>query len=220
MLPGMRLLDLLLPASCAGCSRYGAPFCVACRGRLVAASRPRDRFITADPGVVVGDAFEIGLAAFAHEGVLRRALARLKYGGAARLAQPLGRAAEPSLRTLLEISGPAVLVPVPVHRARERQRGYNQAALLATALGRAVGLPVAAVLDRQRETTRQHRLNRAARLRNLSGAFLVPAGRQAPPTVIVVDDILTTSATLEACALALREAGAAVVFGFAIAREV
>jgi ComF family protein len=216
----MPILDLLLPASCAGCGRYGDPFCGACRRRLVPASRPRDRFITPDPGVVVGDAFEIALAAFAHEGVLRRALARLKYGGAARLAAPLGEAATPTLRMLLEISGPAVLVPVPVHRARERQRGYNQAGLLASALGRAVGLPVAAVLERQRETTKQHRLNRAARLRNLRGAFLVRAGARVPSSAIVVDDILTTSATLEACAQALREAGTRDVYGLAIAREV
>lgn len=170
--------------------------------------------------MVVGDALILALAAFEHAGVGRRALQRLKYGGAGRLAAPLAQAAIPSLHQLLAISGRAPLVPVPVHPARLRQRGYNQAALLATLLGQEAKLPVADLLVRRRATTRQHGLNRAARLHNLRGAFQVPDGITAPATAIVVDDILTTSATLEACALALRSAGASQVFGFAIAREV
>jgi len=170
--------------------------------------------------MVVGDALILASAAFEHSGVLRRALQRLKYGSAGRLAAPLALAAAPSLHELLAISGRAPLVPVPVHPARLRQRGYNQAALLAGVLGREVKLPVADLLVRRRATTRQHGLNRAARLRNLRGAFDIGEGMKAPSTAILVDDILTTSATLEACALALRSAGATHVYGFAIAREV
>jgi ComF family protein len=170
--------------------------------------------------MVVGDALLLAHAAFAHAGPMRRALQRLKYGGAARLAPSLARAAVPALRSLLAVTGPAVLVPVPVHPARLRQRGYNQAALLARALADEARLPVANVLVRRRATTRQHGLTRAARLHNLRGAFAVEHGRRLPASVIVVDDILTTSATLEACAAVLRSAGVASVFGFAIAREV
>jgi predicted amidophosphoribosyltransferase len=107
-----------------------------------------------------------------------------------------------------------------VHAARERQRGYNQAALLARALGAGAGLPVLDVLERRRSTIRQHGLGKAARLHNLRGAFTLRSGSRAPPQAILVDDILTTSATLEACAQVLRAAGAGVVYGFAIAREV
>ena len=176
--------------------------------------------MTPDPGTVVGDALILALAAFEHSGVMRLALQRLKYGGAGRLAVPLGQAAIPSLSELVAISGPAPLVPVPVHPERLRQRGYNQAGLLAVVLGREARLPVADLLVRQRATTRQHGLNRAARLHNLLGAFEVRHGIAVPPTAIVVDDILTTSATLESCALSLRSAGTEQVFGFAIAREV
>lgn len=216
----MPLLDLLLPASCAGCARYGAAFCDSCRRQLTPAGRPQDRFIAPDPGIVIGDAFELALAAYAYEGVLRRALTRLKYGGAARLARPLGDDAAPALATLLAMSGPAALVPVPVHPIRERQRGYNQAALLAAALARVPHAHVEKLLMRRRETLKQHRLNRAARLRNLRGAFAVRPGAVVPATAIVVDDILTTSATLEACAQALVGAGAQRVYGFAVAREI
>jgi ComF family protein len=170
--------------------------------------------------MVVGDSLILASAAFEHAGVGRRALQRLKYGGAGRLAAPLAQAAIPALRELLTITGPAALVPVPVHPARRRQRGYNQAALLAAVLGRDARLPVVDLLVRRRATTRQHGLNRAARLHNLRGAFEVRRGMTVPATAIVVDDILTTSATLEACSIALRSAGAAQVFGFAIAREV
>jgi ComF family protein len=109
---------------------------------------------------------------------------------------------------------------VPVHLERLRARGYNQAALVAAELGRAGGLPVRDLLVRARSTTRQHRLDRAGRLRNLRGAIAMAAGTPAPKVVIVVDDIITTSATLEACAAALIEGGAESVYGYAVAREV
>jgi ComF family protein len=215
----MSLLDLLLPPACGGCGRSGAVLCRDCLGRLRAPSDPADLFFAADAGVVIGDELELAITAFAYEGVLRRALQQLKYGGGRRVARPLALAALPALGPLLAIFGPAPLVPVPVHVTRERERGYNQAALLAVELGRAARLPVTELLSRPRPTTKQHRLDRAGRLRNLRGAFRVTAARP-PPTVILVDDILTTSATLEACATVLRSAGTRHVYGFCIGREV
>lgn len=170
--------------------------------------------------MIVGDALQLAIAAFQHEGALRRALQRLKYGGSARIALPLAGAAAPALEALVELSGPLPLVPVPVHAARQRQRGYNQAALLAEALGAGAGLPVLDLLERRRATVRQHGLGKVARLHNLRGAFAMRRGVAIPSELILVDDILTTSATLEACAQVLRAGGAASVYGFAIAREV
>jgi ComF family protein len=213
------ILDLLFPPACSGCGTYGQALCTRCRGAFRPASTPRDRFVAPDPAVVVGDELEVALAAFAYEGVLRRTLSRLKYGSAARLARPLAEAAAPLLAPLVLQHAGATLVPVPVHRDRLRQRGYNQAALLARQLARELGLPTADVLARARPTGQQHRLNRAERLRNLHGAFAVRADARAPPRAILVDDILTTSATLEACAATLRESGCERVVGVAIARE-
>jgi ComF family protein len=170
--------------------------------------------------MLVGDTLELAMAAFAHGGTLRRALQRLKYGGSGQIAVPLGRAAAPALEALTRVCGPLPLVPVPVHEARRRQRGYNQAALLASALAREAGLEVVDILERRRPTARQHGLGKAARLHNLRGAFALRDGARSPPAAILVDDILTTSATLESCAQVLRDAGAASVFGFAIAREI
>lgn len=215
----MGLLQLLLPDACAGCGRYGDLLCAVCEASLRHASAEPDRFAAADPGIVIGEAMELAMAAFMHEGKTRRVLQRLKYGGAGRLAVPLARAAEPTLRELVAQSGPAPLVPVPVHAARRRQRGYNQAELLAAELGRLASLPVLDLLERHRPTIRQHGLGRAARLHNLRGAFGLRRAVRVPDAAILVDDILTTSATLEACAETLRRHGASRVFGFAVARE-
>jgi len=216
----MALVDLFLPPACAGCGRYGADLCRSCLSSFRPASAPRDRFLAADPGIVVGDDLEIAIAAFAYEGAMRRALSRLKYGGAARLASPLADAALAVLQRLMLLTGPAHLTPVPVHPERLRQRGYNQAALLARAFARQTEAPVADLLVRRRPTTQQHRLDRAARLRNLRDAFALQPAARPPPTVVLIDDILTTSATLEACAAVLRESGARRVVGLAVAREI
>ena len=150
---------------------------------------------------------------------MRRALAALKYSGASRLAPILARRAEPALERLLALTGPATLVSVPVHLERRRARGYNQAELLARALAPRLKLRTADPLVRARSTTKQHRLNRVARLQNLRGVFAVRPGA-VPRRVILVDDIITTTATLEACASVLRDAGCEAVYGFAVAREV
>ena len=217
----MGLLELLLPPACAGCGRYGELFCARCRRTLRPARTPDDRFSAADPGIVVGEMLELAMAAFVHEGAMRRALQRLKYGGAARLAACLADLSQPAFVDLLHLGDHRpVVVPVPVHLDRLRQRGYNQAALLARELAAWNGVSVAESLVRVRPTTRQHGLGRAARLHNLRGAFGPRDPLLEGRTVVLVDDILTTSATLEACAEVLRASGASRVLGFAVAREV
>lgn len=177
--------------------------------------------MVADAGAIIGDSFALAAVAFAYEGPMRRALAALKYRGVSRLAPILAARARPSFTRLLEISGPSVLVPVPVHPDRLRERGYNQAELLGRALaGRSPRVPVGDLLRRARPTTKQHRLNRAGRLANLREAFVLTPGTSMPRSAVLVDDIVTTSATLEACASVLRGGGVEMVYAFAIAREV
>jgi ComF family protein len=214
----MDLIDLVLPPTCVGCGEASKLLCGTCRSRMLSPGDPAARFVLADPGVIVGDDVTLVMAAFRHEGVVMRALRALKYGGVRRVAPLLATAALPTLDRLAAVSGPTILVPVPAHPARERARGYNQAALLAAALGRRAGVPSAELLRRTRDTVKMHRLDRAGRLRNLREAF-ASAGN-VPACVTIVDDIATTSATLEACAAALRAAGAREVYGLAIAREV
>ena len=214
------LVDLVLPPGCAGCGRVGSPLCDRCVCSFRPPFREEDRFFAADAGIALGSALLLGMAAFAYDGPVRRALAALKYTGTSRVAAPLARASAPALRRLLAVSGAAVVVPVPIHLERRRVRGYNQAELIAAEFARAADLPVAPVLERTRETTKQHRLDRAARLANLRDAFGATALLAPGTSAVIVDDIITTTATLEACASVLRHAGATAVYGFAIAREV
>src|SRR5688500_7931328 len=162
-----------MPPACAGCGRSGALLCNSFVGRLVPPSRAVDRFVAPDAGVVIGDSLTLAFAAFAYAGPMRRALAALKYTGASRLAPVLARASLPALDRLIAIAGEAVLVPVPVHVERRRVRGYNQADLIARELAKDSRVASAPLLCRVRPTTKQHRLDRAARLANLRGVFEV-----------------------------------------------
>ncbi len=156
-------------------------------------------------------------AAAYHEGPLRSAIHRLKYNNDIGLAEALA----PWLEGCWRLHGLAadLIMPVPLAPQRQRQRGYNQATLLAEALATRVGVPFAADgLVRMRDTPPQVGLNVVERYANLAGAFRAEPDRVTGRRVMVVDDVCTSGATLSACALALREAGAAVVWGIALTR--
>jgi ComF family protein len=158
-------------------------------------------------------------------GPVRAALHDLKYAGERRLAVPLGDAL--ARRWARVGTGAQVIVPVPVHAERERRRGYDQAALIAEVAGERLGLPVVRAVERQRATVAQFELGRDERAANVAGAFGVGAsasGRAnaraiAGRWILLVDDVVTTGATLAACAFALERAGARAVSAIAVARE-
>lgn len=119
----------------------------------------------------------------------------------------------------LQGPAPAALIPIPLHATRLRRRGYDQALELARPLARQLGLPlVIDVLRRGRETAPQSRLDAAQRRRNLHGAFQTTGSTTLPPHVVLVDDVMTTGATLHAAAIALRRAGVARVDAWVCAR--
>lgn len=153
-------------------------------------------------------------------GPVRAAIHALKYDGAKDLAVPLGKAMASRWRAAGR--GGEVFVPVPVHAHRLRDRGYDQAVLLAEVAAGSLGLPSAPLLRRSTDTRAQHALGRAARARNVGSRFEVPAPyhrRLLERWVVLVDDVVTTGATLAACATALLDAGAACVSALTVARE-
>ena len=152
------------------------------------------------------------------EGPLQTAIHRFKYSNLRPLAVPLGKLASDYLtRNHLPID---TVVPVPLHSRRLRERGYNQAALLAEEIGRAVEVTVVDdVLRRVKSTTPQVGLSAVQRRENVRGAFQCTDTSLRGRNVLLVDDVCTTGATMESCSIALRDAGVSVVWGLPLARE-
>jgi ComF family protein len=162
-------------------------------------------------------ALDRGRAAGVYDGALRDILHAFKYDGRRTLAAPIARLMADAGHELLADAD--LVVPVPLHARRERSRGFNQARDLASRLGR----PVADALVRTRATPSQTDLPAARRHANVRGAFAVPPRRRdlfRGTVTVLVDDVSTTGATLEACARALKEAGAREVRALTAARVV
>ena len=216
---GDRLLDLAFPARCPGCGREGAPICDRCRPALFGhLARPAGTLIGL-PSEIPSPIVQLEWCG-AFEGVIRTSLHGLKYSGERRLATLLGAAIAERWRHAG--GGGDVLVPVPIHSERQRQRGYDQAVLLAQSAGVALGMPVAACLVRTRATTAQFQLDRPQRAANVARAFQVKRGAEwsiAGRWAVLVDDVTTTGSTLASCARVLLHGGALAVSAVTVARE-
>ena len=221
------LLNLLYPPHCVACGKLGAWFCMGCVETTPAPEPPLCRHC-GKPRVRAGlcedcrqsRSYLAGMRSVAlHLPPIRQAVHALKYEGLKVLAQPLGAMmAEYWQRAPLPAN---VIIPVPLHRARIRQRGYNQSLLLARVLGEQIGLELRAdLLTRERDTRSQVGLKVAERRDNVSGAFRCRADDLQGQRVLLVDDVLTTGATLESCAGALLGAGAAEVWALTLTRAV
>ncbi|QBD81949.1 ComF family protein [Ktedonosporobacter rubrisoli] len=223
------MLDLLFPPTCAACKCGGAllcasclsriqptrpPFCQHCHGRLSAAGLcyACQHHPLRLSGLRSASTYQDPLRACIHE---------LKYNGNIRLAEPLGAL----LAQAYQAHGlhADLIVPIPLHHERERQRGYNQANLLAQVCSARLALPLLHTLvSRVQPTKAQTHLSASERQQNVLGAFLytpLPSNfRLEGRKVLLIDDVCTTGATLEACAAPLFAAHAAEVWGLVLAR--
>jgi ComF family protein len=155
-----------------------------------------------------------------YSGPVRAALHAFKYGGERRLAGPLAEVLAERWRRAGR--GGDVLTWVPVHASRRRERGFDQAEELARETARALRLPVAPLLERRQRTTAQHALGQAQRASNTTSAFRATTTLSAAyqgAWAVVVDDILTTGATLAGCAAALLDGGAGAASALTVARD-
>lgn len=234
---GNGVLGLALPPTCISCGRVtgeAGGLCGTCWGTMTFISRPYcERTGTPfafDPGGPLispeaqadPPAFDRARAAVTFDGGARALVHNLKYADRLDLAAPMARLMVQAGRELLADAD--MLVPVPLHPYRLWRRRFNQAALLARHIARASAVPARAdLLVRKRGTPSQTTLSRAERRANVADAFAVSRNAQnsiAGAKLLIVDDVFTTGATLDACARILRRAGAARVDALTFARVV
>lgn len=227
---------MLFPARCIGCGCRGFLICQRC---LASAPRLQPPYCQRCGRSLSFASISSGLAAarlcgscceipfhiegmrspYLLTGFMRKAIHEFKYGGVFSLAPVLGKILADYLN---ESRMPAdVVVSVPLHQSRRKERGYDQAELLAESLTKHTGLPLGrGWLVRQRPTLPQVRTASAMeRWSNVRAAFAPGPRVERSRTVLLVDDVCTTGATLEACAMALQEAGVGHVWGLTVARE-
>ncbi len=218
------LADLFYPQRCVGCDRrasdlhcrqcfdalprIGRPFCARC-GMPTAF----ETFVCDEcKGVDFG--FESARAPLRYTGVGKEIVHTLKYGGYTRVVERL--AAPLMLGVIDPGDGFEAVVPVPLHRSRLRQRGFNQAELLARGVARKINAPVSGTLEVVRRIRDQVELSAAGRRANVAGAFR--AGDRVWGRVLLIDDVFTTGATMSACAETLLRAGAKEVHALSLCR--
>jgi ComF family protein len=223
------VLDLLFPPRCVLCKRGGHVLCPSCLSTI----QPLHPPLCPHCGTQLSHNApcrncQYGMVQLSmlrtfgsYEGPLRTCIHELKYNGHKRLAKPLGSLLTQAYRGYnLQAD---LIIPVPLHREREHQRGYNQTVLLARQCAMELGIPLREdILLRHRATAAQAGLKARERRHNVVGAFachpLFTTGALSGRTILMIDDVCTTGSTLEACATPLFAAGARRVCGLVLAR--
>ena len=208
-----KLLDLVFPPRCSGCRGYGVNLCPGCIERCRRLRNPSPDQHRRLSGVAL---LRSSVALYQYDAPLREAIHTFKYRRRRALVSPLAA-------LFIEALPPdqpdcEVVIPVPLHASRLRERGFNQSALLADAVAQALSKRVSLDLRRTRQTERQVGMDRHARESNVRDAFGW-AGANAPRSALLIDDVLTTGATLRECARALRAAGTHEVHALALAGD-
>ena len=213
------LLQIIAPHTCINCGSEGRLICAKCLCLLSPVPQSCYRCMRRSDGQFCADCasglpFTSLLAAYKYDGATKELVWRLKYAGARSAVKEMANSIVARLPVL---PADTIIVPAPTSVGRARQRGYDQAILLAKELGRLTGLPCHTILVR---IGKKHQVGatRNQRLQQMKGAFGVRLLGAVPRHVLLVDDVLTTGATLEAAAGALRQAGVQVVHVAVFAR--
>lgn len=223
-----RLADLIYPAYCIGCGKMGSYICSVCYIGLNNITIPpfdlsanNERLMTINGSIYSADSSIDGIySPFRFESLIRECIHRFKYRNFRALAAPLSQLLCRYLQFVhFDVD---LIVPVPLHVRRLRQRGYNQSQLLTNELVRSLNIPVdAKALVRHIDTLPQTiTASSAQRKKNVVNAFRCTVDSVRGKKVLLIDDVCTTGATLNACAAALKKAGSFRVWGLTLAREI
>lgn len=222
----MGILDLLYPKRCPVCHgvvRGKGKVCTPCKKRLMYIKEPKckrcGKEIEKEEQEYCTDcqrfshSFDRGASVFAYDPVMRRSISMFKYHNRREYAQFYAEEMYKNCQRFIKMCDPQVILPVPVHRRKKRQRGFNQAELVAKELGKRTGVPVdTKYLMRTEKTTPQKELTRQQRKVNLRKAFAVRESGKYYERVLLVDDIYTTGATIDAISEILREKQTKIIY--------
>jgi len=209
------ILDFLFPKKCVGCGKEGTWFCPACLSKISFCEVPFVR--------LGGFSLE-GLIAVAYfQDPLKEAIHALKYDGVRELSKPLSELLIKHLKDeRLQFIKGSILIPMPLHKKRELQRGFNQAVLLAEEIGKKLNLKILEnVLVKAKNTAPQMELKKEERRKNIKGAFAFVGDKKTVKgkIILLVDDVATTGSTLTECAKVLKRAGAKAIWGLVLAKD-
>ncbi len=225
---GWDALDFLFPPRCAGCDKWGERYCASCQEqtKLISSSicqvcgEPQTgSFRHVCQRCRTGEIFYTSLRSWAYfEGPIQKAIHKLKYKRDLGLGEKL---AQPLVNLLLANNWDIDLVTaVPLNAARQKDRGYNQSLCLARPLAWETGLPiVASIIKRIKRTRSQVGLSLEERKINVAGAFWAEQKLVNGKSILIIDDVVTTGATINSCAEALMRAKASRVYGLTLARS-
>jgi competence protein ComFC len=202
------ILDILMPRKCLGCGKDGSYICSAC-----------SLFLSELPMTEVEPS---SVSVWEYEGIIEKAILKIKYDGCYDIINEL---VEKALdRVEINFLDDAVITYVPMYRKRERERGFNQAKLIAEKIGEKINRPVVGLLEKIKDNPSQVGLGPKERLENVRDAFaysesLERSNLSKQQSVLLVDDVYTTGATMGECTRTLRKAGIKNIYGFTITRK-
>lgn len=222
----MGILELLYPARCPVCHgviRGKGSICTACQKKLHFIKEPTckkcGKEIEKNEEEYCRDcqrfkhSFDKGASVFAYDEVMRRSISMFKYHNRREYAYFYAEEMARNCERFIQLCAPDVILPIPIHKRKRRQRGFNQAELVAKELGKMLGIPVdAEYLMRVERTTPQKELTRQQRKANLREAFAIGKKGKYYQRVLLIDDIYTTGATIDAVSEILRENQTKIIF--------
>lgn len=224
------LLEIFYPKRCVGCGEYGLFVCLECVknienlrtsvcpecGKITVNCQYcpscKSRLKTSLQGLFIATKYDAG--------PIKEMIHHLKYSGFVELADVLGEILCEKIKNNLPDKN-LIVVPVPLHKKRELERGFNQAELLARYVSSRLNIPGGLALERTKNTRTQVGLNRAERIKNCVNAFsCIDTELITGKTVLLIDDVTTTGTTLSECARVLKASGAKKVYGLVVAKRV
>ena len=201
------IIDILAPKKCVGCGKEGRYICEKC-----------SLFLSEAPSVFMTNGLEELVSAWEYEGLIKKIILKIKYGG-------MFDAIDELTEKAFEIREPYVpedttITFVPMFRKKEMQRKFNQAELIAKKVGEITGREVLPLLEKIKDTPSQTELNKEERMANVKDSFRRKEGLNCYNNVLLVDDVWTSGATMQECCRILKRSGVKRVWGFTLARTV